>query len=272
MMILNNELLNKLHSIELLLLKEFDRICKENDIKYYLCAGTLLGAVRHSGFIPWDDDVDVIMPRSDFDKFREIFSVAASKGFFLHSKYNDPNYPWDFMKLRLDGTKYVKASELCLRHYGLWIDIFPLDCATASKVYLLRHFKIRNDLFTTYYVNKLMKPQDRTLKWRIMLFFIRPIVAHKLDSITARYYIHKLYGNHEDPDYWCETCSTYTFDKVLYKNEWIEPYKEILFCDLVARVPNDAHAVLTTMYGDYMKLPPEEKRQSHHEVDYYDFG
>ena len=124
-----------------ILLKEFDRVCRELDIPYMLFAGTMLGAVRHQGFIPWDDDLDVLMARKDYERLlREGDKVLDHEKFFLQKEFTQ-HWPMFFSKLRLNGTtcleKYhPKDPEI---HQGVYMDIFPMD--NAAKTHLGRKFQ-----------------------------------------------------------------------------------------------------------------------------------
>lgn len=118
--------MNDLQKCELEILKEFDRVCKMNNLNYSLGSGTMLGAVRHKGFIPWDDDIDVLMPANDYKKFCKIAPKAFSEKFFLQTSYTDSWYA-SFSKVRMNGTTAIeKGFENCRFHQGVWIDIFPI--------------------------------------------------------------------------------------------------------------------------------------------------
>src|SRR5699024_7471673 len=110
------------------ILIEFDRICKKNNIKYQLFAGTLLGAIRHKGFIPWDDDIDVCMLREDYEKFLNICNKDMKNEYFLQTYNSDTNYIMQFAKLRKNNTIFLeRVTANCDIHHGVYIDIFPLD-------------------------------------------------------------------------------------------------------------------------------------------------
>ena len=128
---------------ELEILMEFKRICSSNNLQYYLTAGTLLGAVRHQGFIPWDDDIDIAMPRKDFKKFGELCRCQLKKDFYYQDCRTEPDYPYYFAKLRKEGTE---VCEPCLEavniRKGHYIDIFPLDRCPNSSVAAQLFFKL----------------------------------------------------------------------------------------------------------------------------------
>src|SRR5690606_2891856 len=114
--------------VQLEILIEFDRICKKNNIKYQLFAGTLLGAVRHKGFIPWDDDIDVCLLRKDYNKFIQACKTDLDSRSFLQTYVTDKNCIIQFAKLRKNNTLFLESGiSDCKTHHGIFIDIFPLD-------------------------------------------------------------------------------------------------------------------------------------------------
>ena len=125
--------IEKVHKQLFLLLKEFDRVCKKHGINYTLEGGTLLGAVKYGDFVPWDDDLDVVMLREDYDKFVSACKTDLNDGFFLQNTDTDKNFPLSYSKLRLNGTKYVQANyEFLDIHHGLFLDIVPYDYANPK--------------------------------------------------------------------------------------------------------------------------------------------
>ena len=135
---LTPEQLRTLQLIELEMLVEVDRICRKNHIQYTLDGGTLLGAVRHKGFIPWDDDADIVMFRHEYARFYHACkSDLDTERFFLQEYRTDPNYRWGYAKLRRKGTEYVRVGQEHMRYKtGVCIDIFPLDYVPDQ--YILR--------------------------------------------------------------------------------------------------------------------------------------
>ena len=123
-----DETLRKLQLIQLEMLKVVDNICSNHKIKYSLYAGTLLGAVRHKGFIPWDDDLDVCMPRKDYNRFIKICGQCLPKEYCLQNKENEPRFSQSFTKMRKKHTTFLQGGEpVSDYHHGIFIDIFPID-------------------------------------------------------------------------------------------------------------------------------------------------
>ena len=126
----NKEYLNKLHAELLIIMDEIDRVCKKNNLRYYLVGGSLLGAVRHKGFIPWDDDLDIAMPREDLNKLLEISASVLSPNYYVKWYQDDPRYWNPFPKICKRGTLFDENKEEWEKT-GLFIDIFPLDLSPA---------------------------------------------------------------------------------------------------------------------------------------------
>ena len=126
--------LRQVQLTQLSIAKEIKRICDDHDIEYFLDSGTLLGAVRHKGFIPWDDDMDIAMTRENYDKFLAVAKVELDSRFFLQTWETDKNYPMPFAKIRLNGTKYVEnVFEKAQMHQGIYVDVFPYDVWPQKK-------------------------------------------------------------------------------------------------------------------------------------------
>lgn len=132
---MDKETLRKVQLVQLEILIEVDRACKENGIRYWLDSGTLLGAVRHKGFIPWDDDLDIAMQRADYDRFLELAPSILGENYFLQHWNNDPGYPLPWAKVRKKGTIYTEYQFQNLNSYnGIYIDVFPFDFYGADKI------------------------------------------------------------------------------------------------------------------------------------------
>ena len=142
-MIMNEQTLQKLKDIEKDMLVIFIQICKKYDMRYFLAGGSCLGAVRHRGFIPWDDDIDVVMPREDYEKFLKVARNELPENIFLQTGKTDNDFPMNFAKLRNSDTTFIETSVKNFKiNHGVFIDIFPLDGYSDSK-----WFKLMNRIY-----------------------------------------------------------------------------------------------------------------------------
>ena len=251
---MENSQLHELHQKALLsLLEEFDRVCKKLHIPYVLFAGTMLGAVRHQGFIPWDDDLDIMMLRSDYDRFlKEADKVLDREKFFLQKEFSD-HWPMFFSKLRLNGTTCLEKyhPKDVKSHQGVYIDLFPCDDGAkshlgrklqfyASKIVIAKSLD-RRGYETDSRKKKLFMAACRLLPTKPFLKFVK-----KGESGGA--WLHSFLGGASG------------FQKSVYPRCWFAERTELTFEG--KRYPVSAHydQMLTTLYGDYMTLPPEDQR------------
>lgn len=137
--------MNDLQKCQLEILKEFIRVCTKHHLQYYLVGGTCLGAVRHQGFIPWDDDIDVAMPRKDYDLFITM-QDQMKPPYFIQTYRSDPNYIYNYAKVRDSSTTFIENYFACHQiNHGVWIDVFPLDgISERDEAYAKFKRKIRN--------------------------------------------------------------------------------------------------------------------------------
>lgn len=242
------------HSALMVLLCEFDRVCRALQIPYFLFAGSLLGAVRHGGFIPWDDDLDVIMLRRDYARFMEQAPTILDKEqFFLQQEFSE-HWPMFFSKLRIQGTtcleKYHPKDPMI--HQGVYMDIFPCDNAFdspmlrklqfyASKVVIAKGLD-REGYETAETKKKLFMAACRCLPMGIFRKLVKgPGKPTK--------YVHSFLGGASK------------FEKSLYPAACFETSVTLSFEGRPVSVPAGYEELLTILYGDYMRLPSEEERK-----------
>lgn len=236
------------------LLTEFDRVCRKLNITYYLFAGTLLGAVRHQGFIPWDDDLDVVMTRQEYKRFlKEAPAELKRERFYLQGEFSD-HWPMFFSKLRLNGTtcleKYIPKDPKI--HQGVYMDIFPCDNAFKSGLgrrlqFFCSKVVIAKGLFREGYVTDSAKKKAFMQLCRLLPMkpFHRLVCGPKKMGQT----VHVFLGGASK------------FSKSQFPAKVFAQRKELLFENRNFFVPGDYAQVLTVLYGDYMKLPPPEERK-----------
>ena len=257
-------------------LARFIAICKQNQLTYYCAGGTALGAVRHSGMIPWDDDIDVYMPRPDYDRFMSIASAMDMGDYELVTPYNKCDYPLYFAKLcNRHTTLQEEADTPCV--YGLYIDIFPLDGAPDSEEEarrLVRRFvKTRNKLeaistHSTFweYIALLARPGEwgRFVRKAIGFFFrsqYRRRLLRQMEEIATRH-------DYSSSAFVAVYSGAYG-EREVFPRAWLEGTAQFRFQGLTVDLPADYDAYLHHYFGNYMQLPPEEKRVSHHQHAYY---
>ncbi len=246
--------LNGHQKMLLQLLSEFDRICRKHDIKYILFAGSAIGAARHKGFIPWDDDIDVAMLRSEYDRFLSLASSEIdSKVFYLQREFS-AHWPMFFSKLRLNNTacieRYIPKDPKV--HQGIYIDIFPVDNLSeskwmaklqfaASKVVIAKSLDRRGYL-TDSKKKKIFMAMCKLLPQRPMLRF-----AQKRKNTKTKY-VHSFFA------------AASKYGKNVFPRKWFLEQTELEFEGLKIPVSGHYHDMLTRIYGDYMVIPSEKER------------
>lgn len=253
-------LIRKIQLVELELLKEVDRICRKNGIEYSLEGGTLLGAIRHDGFIPWDNDADIVMTREEYKKF----AAACKKDlnhdkFFLQDYHTEKTYRWGYPKLRYNDTQFLMpGQEKSNWHLGICIDIFPYDGVPDNyvlrRLHLFACFFVRKGLYSFFGKNN----ADNILLrgWYSVLNFIPLEVWRKAfnwlvcisNKVPHQMCRHLAYPYRQEAKY---GMSSKIFDG--YMDKEFEGYR--------FRILKNYDLYLRTMYGDYMELPPLEKRK-----------
>jgi lipopolysaccharide cholinephosphotransferase len=241
----------KLRSVMLEILDEFVRICDKNKFSYFLAYGTLLGAVRHKGFIPWDDDIDVGMPRNDYERFLDIFQKNTETNYYVY------NYV-DYAKLCKKGTVYAESHLNPKDYWGIFIDIWPFDncvslflpiqirlIAIAKKLYRLKTKKDIPQKKIKRFINKLicfLLPLQfiRVLR-RETIFLFNKFTTKNISSFAG----------------------IYDYKKENHKYNTIFPVTNIHFEGKYYKAPGKWDIYLSKLYGNYMELPPVEQRINH---------
>jgi lipopolysaccharide cholinephosphotransferase len=245
----------------------FDRICRENGLRYYLMYGTLLGAVRHKGFIPWDDDSDILMPRSDYEKFLKQGQQWLGDAYFLQNQTTDPETYTCITKLRINNTLFKRMLDGHLKtHHGIFIDIIPLDYVPKNKRIRKREDLFRRILFTI----SLSKLKCRLTKHVTIAFFSK-ILSFFFSTKTLRHLIHKSMTKYQDTPTGLVAClmSAYPLEKQVFTEETFGTPAELEFEGQRFMVPADYKTVLKNIYGDYMTPPPISKRKTSHTITKY---
>ncbi len=250
--------LKAVQAISLDLLIQLDRVCKKNNIEYFLGYGTLLGAIRHRGFIPWDDDIDVLMFRDDYEKFISLKN-EFSYPYFLQTPETDPGYLFSITKLRNSETcNFTKARVGFCINSGLWIDVFPLDkCVLSDRKQIFEEISFLhcfNGAYMRIPLGLLEKKHKHILKNNLNL---SPIQA--LNRITE---LSTKYKNDPDAIYITDYTSTiFPWETRTWNIDWFSKSIEKEFWGHLFPVPEQYDKVLQTSYGDdYMTPPPIDQR------------
>lgn len=252
--------LRKLQLTELEVLKYIRTVCKANGLRYYLVGGTLLGAVRHNGFIPWDDDLDIAMLRKDYDRFLELCKKGAlGENFYLHHTITDSEYWLPFAKVKVNNTLFDEESYSKLKcHKGIFIDIFPLDyCPKNKGLFYHARAKIIKKISYVILIKKLNKiAPDFTTK---MLYALtRRLSIKRLSNFRD-----KLCSRYSHGKYIINYGSNYKYTKQTMPSDYYEPATQLVFENELFSVPNQYIKYLEQLFNDWKKLPSEEERRNH---------
>jgi len=260
--VLSLQELRDLHLVLLDMLIELDRICRKYGIRYCIDGGTLLGAVRHSGFIPWDDDLDVVMTRGEYEKLRKVCETEFDKSKYFFQDYTtDIHYRWGYGKIRRKNSEFMRIyQEHMDMKTGTFLDIFLRDNVPDSKIAYLLHS------FYCYILRKLQYAQEGMVTgknvfirvwYRILYLIPVSFTFRRLDKLAARY-------NRKTT----QRMRSLTFPMLRkgqysYKREWFEDTSEIMFEGHMFPCAQDYDGYLTDLYGDYMTPLLEEQRHWH---------
>lgn len=262
------KVLRKLQLTELEILKDFDKLCKKHDIQYVVFYGAAIGAVRHGGFVPWDDDIDILMLRQDYEHFLDVAKEVDDKYYLINAEAN-PNFPNMLTSIVLKGTKLITDSFKNTGG-GICIDIFPMDNICDDPV------KEKKQAREAWFWNKLMilrqlsspnVPFSGTMR-TIVLFACHIIhICLKLFHISPKW----LYGKCK------KVCLRYAYIQTnriafltdtkpgwsVFTKEELFPLQYLDFEGAKFPFPKEMDKLLTRYYGNYMQLPPEEERRNH---------
>lgn len=266
---MKNITLDDIKAIELDILLVIDKICKENNIDYFLDSGTLLGSIRHKGFIPWDDDIDIGMIREDYDNFISIIESKLPEGYYAQTPLNGKNKYFGFTKIRKSGTHMVEHGfDYSDDENGIWVDVFPYDLVdnddrlqrqlkkykVISKLSVLRSFPEAQSGSSVF---------KRGLRSLLRFFTLVHDEQYYYDSLENL--ATKTTNNHN-----ClYICFYYMTDVVLLDKDDIYPLKESEFEQNMFPIINNHEKYLEQIYGDWWVIPDEKDRVVHDCMNVY---
>ena len=274
---LTNEDLRRMQLLELDMIAEVDRVCNKHNINYVIYGGTLLGAIRHKGYIPWDDDADIAMLREDYNKFKKVSHEMNPDICWLQDHDTDPKYIWGYSKVRRTGTTLVRKGQEHLKYKtGVFIDIEIMDDVPKS---LLGQILVDIDC---YFLRKIQWSRVAVKQEKgIKLLWYKALNAIPIEYVFRRIegYAKKSRNDNNNririltlPSLGKVYVNTNPFrEKFSWPKQWILERKKYQFENLTLWGPKDYDAFLRYEYNDYMKLPPEEKRRPDLQFSDYNF-
>lgn len=268
MRFMEQNVLQKLQSTMLDILKVFDLFCRENGLRYSLYSGTLLGAVRHGGFIPWDDDIDVCMSRADYDKFLALWEKNHPEGYVLQIKENSIYFDQSFSKIRKDHTTFLQdAREIGNHHTGIFLDIFPIDRIPNG----FKRKKFVFDCMLYQLLTREFLPSKSSFPVRFFAFLVLKTVPKRKRKDFRNKILKKITRYDDCIEFETVSISCMEAIKHSFSSDMLEKYIEILFENEKFMCFANWDDNLRRMYGDYKVLPPEEERVWRHHPILIDF-
>ncbi len=246
------------------ILFKIDDFCTENEISYYLFYGSELGAVRHHGFIPWDNDADIAMFRKDFNRFKECWLKNPPEGYFFQDEYTDKGYCMKYAKIRKNNTAFAEVRNKDTdMHHGIFVDIFILDDYVKNK--FLRRITEMITMFDINAKKQYLPEHSGKYLYKITNFIFK-------SGRIFNFWYDKIFDKLKKDEKMCSDIISFTFKKQYdFKREWLGVPVRINYDGRMLPVPQNTHETLKACYGDYMTPPPEDKRDSTHILHFLSF-
>lgn len=255
--------LDELHQVQLEMMDEIERVCKKNNLRYYISYGCLLGAIRHKGYIPWDDDLDICMPREDYDRFREIANEQFEKGCYLYNNVDYNDCWFSLMKVMKKDTVFVRHPYRFGEEDGqrVFIDVWPLDNVCGPEEKTVKRLKKRKSILTRLLRLKIKARTNGELsnKQKVRAVLLKLVSEKTLIKLREK---NVTRWKDKETDYWLSG-GIYNYIKETMPKDWYEPAVELEFEGHMYKFPGQWDKVLQHFYGNYMALPPKNKRFTH---------
>ena len=250
--------LRRLQLTELEILNVIDSICRKNDIEYSLYAGTLLGAVRHKGFIPWDDDLDICMSRENYNRFIQAWNNDPVDGYLLQNKDNSPRFTQSFSKIRKDGTTFFQDGEIPYDyHMGIFVDIFPIDRIPNGK--FKRNLFVWRCMKYQLYTREYAPTQNGTIIKMISKLILLPTSTQSRKRKREKL-LKKITENDKNKNLSAVGIELFSTIKSPLPADLLDAYIGMEFEGCKFKCVKKWDEYLTVKYGKYMDLPPKEDR------------
>ena len=267
---LSDENIKDIQAVLLRMMADFDDFCRKNELSYFLCGGSALGAQRHGGFIPWDDDIDIAMPRADYDRMRELFLAELGDCYWVQSIHSNDNYDLPFMKIRKKGTRYIEVFETNLNEAGVFIDIYPLENLPDFAPTRLFHGVICDFLHFCCSCVRIHHKKQIYFEYfgGLRAFKIKAFIGKCLSFISLKKWCHladrwaSKYKNLHTKFVSFPSGRMHYFGEMLHRSS-VFPLKECNFDGQTISVMSDPSEHLTKLYGDFSVIPKQESREQH---------
>ena len=255
---------NEIQQMELGIMEYIHEVCQKIGVKYFLAYGSLIGAVRHQGFIPWDDDMDICMLREDYEKLQDYLIANPDERYEVMSYKNNLNYVYPFMKVQDNHTYLLEEDVRIDSNMGIYVDIFPVDGYEDDVEFKNKMTKLIKKRQLSCYTFKGITNTKSVLN--SLLRYVSVIIFYFTNTNKYVAQIEELAKSRKVSDYEQVDYLIYKdMNKPVWRREWLEQVTTGIFEGKEFTIPKNYHEILTSDYGDYMQLPPVEQRVSHHD-------
>ena len=256
--------IREIQQMELGIMEYIHEVCQKIGVKYFLAYGSLIGAVRHKGFIPWDDDMDICMLREDYEKLQDYLIANPDERYEVMSYKNNLNYVYPFMKVQDNQTYLLEEDVRIDSNMGIYVDIFPVDGYEDDSVFKDKMTRLIKKRQLSCYTFKGITNTKSLLN--SLIRYISVIIFYFTNTNKYIRGIDDLAQSRKVDDYELVDYLIYKdMHKPVWKREWLEQTIMGVFEGKEFMIPKNYHEILTSDYGDYMQLPPVELRFSHHD-------
>ena len=256
--------IREIQQMELGIMEYIHEVCQKIGVKYFLAYGSLIGAVRHKGFIPWDDDMDICMLREDYEKLQDYLIANPDERYEVMSYKNNLNYVYPFMKVQDNHTYLLEEDVRIDSNMGIYVDIFPVDGYEDDSVFKDKMTRLIKKRQLSCYTFKGITNTKSVLN--SLIRYISVIIFYFTNTNKYVAQIEELAKSRKVSDYEEVDYLIYKdMNKPVWRREWLEQVTTGTFEGKKFMIPKNYHEILTSDYGDYMQLPPVEQRVSHHD-------
>ena len=261
--------LRQLQLTQLEILKVIDAFCRDHKIRYSLYAGTLLGAVRHQGFIPWDDDLDICMTRHEYNRFIKLWLKEGPAGYLVQNKELDPNFQQSFTKIRKDHTTFLQyESERGRYHTGIFVDVFPIDRIPSGMI--RKNIFYLDCMLYQLYTREFVPPLSDGFIKLVTSFLLKISVILGRERCRQWHYKRIVRYNRNNNNSMVAIEIIKTLKQIL-PSDLMRSFIELPFEDMTCMCVKKWDSYLRVKFGDYWQLPPEEEREWRHHPIILDF-